>query len=81
MPSVKRPIRVTGEQPAGYANLVAEEKTKAHADHSGGDGQSVIQARKAFPRIRKREGDRGGDQHHSQGGSRPKDQRVDDRPS
>src|SRR5215831_18129884 len=75
------PGGMAGEEAARETHFINDKKAEHKADDAACGGENAVHARKAGPRKRERNGDCGGDQHHSRDRAEAENEQVDHGPN
>ena len=67
---------MAGEEAADEANVVADENPKTQAENAGAEDKAAVEPRKAMACERKRQRQRGGDEHHASNGADAENQQI-----
>src|SRR5690242_20076314 len=74
------PAGMAGEEPVHEANVVADENPKTQAEKARAEDEAAVEPFEAMAGKRKRQGQRGGDQHHAGDGADAEDEQIQQRP-
>src|SRR5882762_5033937 len=73
-------MRMIGEETDDETYLVTDKEPETHTEKAGPNHEATIQPRKFVTAKGKRQGECGGDQHHSGDGADAENQQVENRP-
>lgn len=68
---------MAGEETADETDVVANENPKTQTENAGAEDQAAVEPGEAMACERKRQGQRGGDEHHAGDGADSKDEQIE----
>ena len=71
---------MSGEETAGEPDLVTEKEPETQTEQTRSSHEALIEPRESGACKRKRQSERGGDEHHSGDGAGAENQQIENRP-
>lgn len=71
---------MAGEEPVDEADVVTDENPKTQAEQAGAEDEAAIEPRETVAGERKRQRQRGGDEHHAGDSADSEDEQIEQRP-